>query len=186
LLPAVIDAVSSVPIVASGGIADGRTVAAALALGADAVWVGTRLLASFEAYAHPEYKNRVVAAGVGDTARHLIFGPEFPDASTRGLRNRIVREWEGRDNPAPYKAGPDSELPLIGRARLYGQEFPMKRFCGFPPTPEFTGDLDEMSLLAGESVGQTRRLMSAASIIDEMISGAEVVISKRLESMVVD
>src|SRR5262249_6884158 len=103
LLPAVMDAVSFVPIVAAGGIADGRTVAAALALGADAVWVGTRLLASFEAYAHPQYKDRVVAAGVEDTARHLIFGPEFPDASTRGLRNRIVREWERRDDPPPYK-----------------------------------------------------------------------------------
>jgi enoyl-[acyl-carrier protein] reductase II len=54
----------------------------------------------------------------------------------------------------------------------------MKRFCGFPPTPEFTGDLEEMSLLAGESVGQTKQLMSAASIIDEMISGAEAVIRK--------
>ena len=185
LLPAVIDAVPSVPVVASSGIADGRTVAAALALGADAVWVGTRLLASFEANAHPQYKDRVVAAGVGDTARHLIFGPEFPDASTRGLRNRIVQEWEGRDHPAPYKAVPDSELPVIGQARFYGQEFPMKRFCGFPPTPEFTGDLDEMSLLAGESVGQTRQLMSAASIIDEMMSDAEAVIRKRLGSIVV-
>jgi enoyl-[acyl-carrier protein] reductase II len=184
LLPAVIDAVPSVPVVASGGIADGRAVAAALALGADAVWVGTRFLASFEANAHPQYKDWVVAAGVGDTARHLIFGPEFPDASTRGLRNRIVREWERRDDPPPYKVAPDSELPVIGQARVYDQEFPMKRFCGFPPTPEFTGDLDEMSLLAGESVGQTKRLMSA--IIDEMISGAEAVIRTRLESMVVD
>jgi enoyl-[acyl-carrier protein] reductase II len=186
LLPAVIDAVPSMPVVAAGGIADGRTVAAALALGADAVWVGTRLLASFEAYAHPQYKDRIVAAGVEDTARHLIFGPEFPDASTRGLRNRVVREWEGRDNPPPYNSVPDSELHVIGQARLYGQEFPMKRFCGFPPTPEFTGDFEEMSLLAGESVGQTKQLMSAASIIDEMISGAEAVIRKRLEPMVVD
>jgi enoyl-[acyl-carrier protein] reductase II len=185
LLPAVIDEVASVPVVAAGGIADGRTVAAALALGADAVWVGTRLLASFEAYAHPQYKDRVIAAAVGDTARHLIFGPEFPDAATRGLRNRIVREWEGRHDPPPYKVVPDSELPVIGHARLYGQDVPMKRFCGFPPTPEFTGDLEEMSLLAGESVGQTRRLMSAADIIDEMISGAEAVIRKRLEPMVV-
>jgi enoyl-[acyl-carrier protein] reductase II len=188
LLPAVIDAVPSVPVavpvVAAGGIADGWTVAAALALGADAVWVGTRLLASFEANAHPQYKDRVVAAGVGDTARHLIFGPEFPDASTRGLRNRIVREWERRDDPPPYKVVPDSELSVIGQACLYGQKFPMKRFCGFPPTPEFTGDLEEMSLLAGESVGQTKRLMSAASIIDEMISGAEAVIRNRLGSMV--
>jgi NAD(P)H-dependent flavin oxidoreductase YrpB (nitropropane dioxygenase family) len=186
LLPAVIDAVPSVPVVAAGGIADGRTVAAALALGADAVWVGTRLLASFEAYAHPQYKERVVAAGVEDTARHLIFGPEFPDASTRGLRNRIVREWERRDDPPPYRVVPDSELSVIGQARLYGQEMPMKRFCGFPPTPEFTGDFEEMSLLAGESVGQTKRLMTAAGIIDEMISGAESVIRKRLGSMVVD
>src|SRR6202021_3333923 len=118
LLPAVIDAVPSVPVVAAGGIADGRTVAAALALGADAVWVGTRLLASFEANAHPQYKDRVVAAGVGDTAPHLIFCPEFPNASTRGLRNRIVREWEGRDQPAPYEVVPNSELPVIGQARF--------------------------------------------------------------------
>ena len=186
LLPAVIDAVPSVPVVAAGGIADGRTVAAALALGADAVWVGTRLLASFEAYAHPQYKDRVVAAGVADTARHLIFGPEFPDASTRGLRNRIVREWEGRDQPPPYKVVSESETPVIGQAGFYGQQFPMQRFCGFPPTPEFSGDLEEMSLLAGESVGQSKRLMSAASIVEEMISGAEAVIRKRLGSMVVD
>jgi NAD(P)H-dependent flavin oxidoreductase YrpB (nitropropane dioxygenase family) len=184
LLPAVIDAVPSVPVVAAGGIADGRAVAAALALGADAVWVGTRLLASFEANAHPEYKNRVVAAGVGDTARHLIFGPEFPNASTRGLRNRIVREWERRDDPPPYKVVSDSELPVIGQARFYGQEVPMRRFCGFPPTPQFTGDLEEMSLLAGEAVGQTKRFMSAASIIGEMMRDAEAVIRKRLASMV--
>ena len=186
MLPAVIDAVPSVPVIAAVDIADGRTVAAALALDADAVWVGTRLLASFEANAHPQYKDRVVAAGVGDTARHLIFGPEFPDASTRGLRNRIVREWERRDNPPPYSTVPDSELPVIGQAHVYGQEFPMKRFCGFPPTPEFAGDLEEMSLLAGESVGQTKRLMSAGNIVDEMMNDAEAVIRTRLGSMVVD
>src|SRR5262249_22621015 len=106
LLPAVIDVGGSIPAIAAGGIADRRTVAAALALGAEAVWVGTRLIASVEADAHPEYKQRVVDAGVEDTARHLIFGPEFPDASTRGLRNRIVREWEGQDDPPPYKVVP--------------------------------------------------------------------------------
>jgi hypothetical protein len=62
----------------------------------------------------------------------------------------------------------------------------MKRFCGFPPTPEFKGDLEEMSLLAGASVGHTNRLMSAASIIDEMINDAEAVTRTRLGSMVVD
>jgi hypothetical protein len=93
---------------------------------------------------------------------------------------------ERRDDPPPYRVVPDSELSVIGQARLYGQEMPMKRFCGFPPTPEFTGDFEEMSLLAGESVGQTKRLMTAAGIIDEMINGAESVIRKRLGSMLVD
>jgi NAD(P)H-dependent flavin oxidoreductase YrpB (nitropropane dioxygenase family) len=102
-----------------------------VALGADAVWVGTRLLASFETNAHPQYKDRVVAAGVGDTARHLIFGPEFPDASTRGLRNRIVQEWEVRDHPAPYKVVPDSELPVIGQARFMDRSFQGSGFADF-------------------------------------------------------
>jgi enoyl-[acyl-carrier protein] reductase II len=62
----------------------------------------------------------------------------------------------------------------------------MKRFCGFPPTPEFTGDPEEMSLAAGESVDQTKRLMSAASIVDEMINGAEALIRRRLGPIVVD
>ena len=186
LLPAVIDAVPSVPVVAAGGIADGRTVAAALALGADAVWVGTRLLASFEAYAHPQYKDRGRRCWRRGYCSPFYLRSGIPRCPTRGLRNRIVREWERREGPPPYKVVPDSELPVIGQARFYGQEFPMKRFCGFPPTPEFTGDLEEMSLLAGESVGQTKRLMSAARIIEEMISGAEAVIRKRLGSMVVD
>jgi hypothetical protein len=72
----------------------------------------------------------------------------------------------------------------FGQARIYGQEIPMKRFCGFPPTTEFTGDLEETSPLAGESVGQTKRLMSVADIIDEMMDGAETVIRKRLGSIV--
>jgi glyoxylase-like metal-dependent hydrolase (beta-lactamase superfamily II) len=55
---------------------------------------------------------------------------------------------------------------------------------GRTPTPEFTGDFEEVSLLAGESVGQTKRLMSVADIIDEMMNGAEVVIRKRLGSII--
>ncbi|WP_354075653.1 nitronate monooxygenase [Bradyrhizobium sp. S3.5.5] len=57
-------------LVAAGGIADGRSAAAAFALGADGVWVGTRLLASTESTAHSEYKRRVLAAGVSDTVRN--------------------------------------------------------------------------------------------------------------------
>lgn len=183
-LPAICDMAGDLLLIAAGGIADGRGIAAALALGADGVWVGTRLLASEEADAHPEYKRRVLEASVADTARHNVFGPEFPDATVRGLRNRIVREWEGRDHPAPYQAAAPETLPVVGEADLYGQKMPMTRFCGFPPTAAFTGDFEEMSLLAGELVGQTRTLAPAADIVTEMMTDAAAIIRGRLMGMV--
>jgi len=183
LLPAVCDVAGDHLILASGGIADGRTAAAAFALGADGVWVGTRLLASHEADAHPEYKRRVLAAEVSGTVRNNIFGPEFPDATTRGLRNRLVREWEGRDEPAPYKVVSPEQMPLIGEADIYGQKVPMTRFSGFPPTSNATGDLEEMSLLAGESAGLTKQMMGAAAIAHEMMRDVAAVINGRLRTM---
>ena len=101
LVPAVVDAVARVPVVAAGGIADGRGVAAALALGAEAVCMGTRLVASQEAFAHDEYKRRVDAAPVDDIARTSIFGPEWPDQPMKVIRNRVVREWAGRNDRTP-------------------------------------------------------------------------------------
>jgi NAD(P)H-dependent flavin oxidoreductase YrpB (nitropropane dioxygenase family) len=171
------------PVIAAGGIADGRGLAAALALGAEASLIGTRFLASAEAFAHEEYKRRILAAKVDETARHFIFGPEFPDASTRGLRNRLVREWEGRDDPPPYKVAAADDLPIIGQATLFGQSFPMRRFTGIPPTPEVSGDFEEMNLLAGESVGLTNQMKGAAEIVREMTEGAEAIIRGRLYGM---
>jgi NAD(P)H-dependent flavin oxidoreductase YrpB (nitropropane dioxygenase family) len=184
LLPAVCDIAGDLLVVAGGGIADGRTAAAALALGADGVWVGTRLLASHEADVHPEYRQRVLAAEVDGTARHNIFGPEFPDATVRGLRNRVVREWLHRDQPAPYKLASPEQMPLIGTANIHGHGVPMRRFCGFPPTSGATGDIDEMSLLAGESVGLTTRTMDAGTIVREMMNETAKVIGGRLSAMI--
>ncbi len=79
LVPAVIDAVAPLPVIAAGGIADGRGIAAALVLGADAVWLGTRFLATPEAGVPAGYKDRVLGAGTGDT----IFSEVF-DLATRG------------------------------------------------------------------------------------------------------
>jgi NAD(P)H-dependent flavin oxidoreductase YrpB (nitropropane dioxygenase family) len=184
LLPAVRDAVGDdVPLLAAGGIADARGVAAALALGADGVWVGTRLLASAEAFAHPEYKRRVLAAEVDGTTRHGVFGPEFPGATTRGLRNRLVREWEGKDDPPPYAGQPPESRRVVGEADVFGTRFPLRRFDGFPPTPAFTGDFEEMRLLAGESVGQTKVLEGATDIVREMMAGAAAIITGRLAAV---
>ena len=76
---------------AAGGIVDGTTMAAALVLGADAVWCGSRFLASEEAEAHDAYKDRVLSADVGDTAVLSIYGPEWPDQAMRAIVNDGAR-----------------------------------------------------------------------------------------------
>jgi NAD(P)H-dependent flavin oxidoreductase YrpB (nitropropane dioxygenase family) len=93
LVPQVLDAVSPALVLAAGGIADGRGVAGALALGADGVWVGTRLVATTEAAVHPEHKRRIVEGSGEQTVLSSIFGPEWPHFNLmRVLRNRVVDE----------------------------------------------------------------------------------------------
>jgi enoyl-[acyl-carrier protein] reductase II len=174
LLPNIIKAVAPVPVIASGGIADGQGLAAALTLGAQAVSVGTRFLATNEANAHAEYKKRVVAADVHDTVRHNIFGFDFPDATVRGIRNKIVAEWEGKDNPAPYKGKGPTDFPIIGENKVMG---PIRKFSGVLPTPETTGDFEQMSLLAGESVGLIKDIKPAAEVVEQMMKEAKACFS---------
>lgn len=101
LVPAVVDAVGATPVVAAGGIADGRGLAAALALGAAGAWIGTRFLASPEAAAHPEYQRRLLAASENDTAwLENLFDVGWPHAPHRVLRNSTVTNWEAAGRPA--------------------------------------------------------------------------------------
>jgi len=177
LVPTVVDEVSPVPVIAAGGIADGRGVAAALALGADAVCVGTRLVASREAYAHEAYKDRIVAAELGDVTLTHIFGPEWPDQPMKVLRNRIVREWVGRDDRTPTLV---DSAETIGRTLLGGQEYPLPKFSAALPTPDTSGDFEEMCLAAGESAGLVKEIKPAATIIQEMMDEAKRIIVERL------
>ena len=177
LVPAMVDAVAPVPVLAAGGIADGRGLVAALALGAAGVWVGTRLVATHEANAHLQYKQRIVDAGVADTALTRIFGPEWYDVTTRSLRNRIVREWEGRPQPPPLDPqGP--QAPAIGHTQLGGQTVPMPKFSALLPTPGTEGDFDEMCMVAGESSGLVHAVEPAGDVIRKMAEEAEALIQK--------
>jgi nitronate monooxygenase len=103
LLPAVVDAVAPVPVIGAGGIADGRGIAAALMLGAEGVWLGTRFLATNECGTSDAYKARVVGADGADTVLTDVFdiavGMPWPEeVSGRAIRNQFVERWEGRED----------------------------------------------------------------------------------------
>lgn len=168
LLPRAVDVAGSVPVVAAGGIADGRGVAAAFALGASAVLVGTRLVASAEAWAHDEYKRRIVAADVDDVARTRIFGPEWPDQPMRVLRNRAVAEAEA--GTAVERTEP------IGTTLVMGAPYPMPPRSAVLPTPDTEGDFEQMCLAAGESTGLVAAVEPAGVIVRRMMAEARRVL----------
>jgi len=173
LLPAVRAAVAPLPVIAAGGIVDGRSLAAALALGAEAVWCGTRFLASVEAQAHDEYKRRVLTASVGDTVRTKLFGPEWPGQSMRVLRNRVVREWSGREAEAQALRVPEP----IGHTVMGGQRVPLPKFSALLPTTQTEGDFEEMGLTMGEACGNVSELLPAATLVSSMAEEAREVLT---------
>src|SRR5215831_5384520 len=93
LIPEVRDAIGDLPLVAAGGIADGRGLAAVLALGADGAVFGTRFLASEEAAAHPIFKRRILTAHAEETVHTKLFDVGWADAAHRVIRTKVVDEW---------------------------------------------------------------------------------------------
>jgi NAD(P)H-dependent flavin oxidoreductase YrpB (nitropropane dioxygenase family) len=175
LVPLVVDAVAPALVLASGGIADGRGLAAALMLGADGAWVGTRFVATTESGAHDGYKSRVVAAEGTDTVRTALFGPDMPQFNPmRVLRNRVVAEWADRAAPAD-----PSSLPVIGHVDLGGQHLELHKFSNFVPMRDLTtGDLEEMPLLAGQGVGLVGSVEPAAAVVAAMTAQARAMLDR--------
>jgi enoyl-[acyl-carrier protein] reductase II len=175
LVPLVVDAVAPTMVLASGGIADGRGLAAALMLGADGAWIGTRLVATTESAAHDGYKVRVAEASATETVLTGMFGPDHPEFNPmRVLRNRVVREWQDRVAEIPADT---SALPVIGQMDLGGREVEMHRFSNLVPMRDLTtGDLEEMALLAGQGVGLVRSVVPAATVIGELTTQARTML----------
>jgi NAD(P)H-dependent flavin oxidoreductase YrpB (nitropropane dioxygenase family) len=186
LVPMVRKAVpKQVLVLGSGGIADGRTLANALAEGADGAWVGTRFAVCQESFAHEEYMRRVIAVkdGWSETSPTSIFGPEFPRAYTRSIVNRVLKEWQGREDQIPV---PPPPAPVVGTARLMpwtvsgGIPYAMPKFSVIIPTRGSSGDFDEMCLLAGaESAEIVKSVEPAAKIVAEMAADAAAILGAR-------
>ena len=113
LVPAVVDAVAPTPVLAAGGIADGRGLAAALMLGAQGVLIGTRFYASVEALGAEEAKRRIVAAKGAEAVRTRVFDIvrkfPWPEENTgRALRNGFLERWHGREEALAQACDPES------------------------------------------------------------------------------
>lgn len=172
LLPAVIDAVPSVPVLASGGIGDGAGVARALDLGAQGVSLGTRFVASEEAWAHSAYKQRIVDSKAEDTVYNTLYDVWWPDAPHRTLRNKTLEEWEAAGRP-PSGSRP-GEGTSIGRRRLTsGAWMDWPRYSIGSVPPDFEGDIEYAPLWAGESCSVVNDIKPAAEIVRDLVSDAE-------------
>jgi len=172
LVPRVVDAVAPTPVVAAGGIADGRGLAAALALGAAGAWVGTRFTVSEESNAHPDFKELIIQAAETDTVYSYLFDGGWPDAPGRTLRNSTFNNWEAAGHPTRGQRPGEGEIVAT---RQDGRP-PVARYDQPLPLAGMTGDMEAMPLWAGQSAGLVSRMQPAGEIVMELVDEAVRVI----------
>jgi len=150
LVPQVVDAVAPTPVLAAGGIADGRGLVAALALGACGVWVGTAFIPTYEANFHPAFKQQVLQATEKDPriTRVLTGKP------ARLINNKLIETWEAEGGPIlPFP------LQLLVSTNIYIASFE-------------SGMTDYLFTPAGQICGLVNEMKSAKQVVQEMVDGA--------------
>ncbi|TMC45741.1 MAG: nitronate monooxygenase [Chloroflexi bacterium] len=177
LVPAVVDVVAPLPVLASGGVADGRGLVAALSLGAQGVSMGTRFVASEEAFVPPLYKARIVSSQAEDTVyTEDLFDVGWPNAPHRVLRNAIVREWEAAGRP-PSGQRPGEGTTVGSRTRA-GETWEIPKYASITPTPEYTSDLEYLPFWAGQTCSLIHDIKPAGQVVRDIVAEAEQVIDR--------
>ncbi len=163
LVPMVVDAVKPCPVIAAGGVADGRGLAAALALGAEGVLLGTRFLATEEAPIHSNYKEAIVKSDGHDTVLthipDLISENVWPAGSARALQNEFIHYWS--ESGELIK----EDMQSINAASLAARK---------------KGDVDNTSLLVGQNAGLIDSVITVNDVITQMVENAGKIITSRL------
>lgn len=166
LVPQVVTAVAPIPVLAAGGIADGRGLAAALALGAGGVLVGTRFLVTPEAPIHPNVKQAIINSDGHDTdvteIPDLISGRVWPGAFSRVWRNALIRQWSGREWEVRLRQ------PALAAETAAARQ---------------AGDVDHAVLFFGQDAGLIDSIKPAGEIVAEMVRDAHDIVSRRLPSL---
>jgi nitronate monooxygenase len=162
LLSAVLDSVS-VPVLAAGGIGNGRGLAAVLAAGAAGARIGTLFIATDESGAHETYKQAVIDAGPTSTEITDAFA-DCPLCATVP-RARVLRSC--------VEAVRGLETDLAGETNLGGKSVPITRGSGMPPGTAAHGRIDAMAMYAGESTPLVTTKAPAADVVDDLVVSAE-------------
>jgi nitronate monooxygenase len=171
LVPAVVDAVHPTPVIAAGGIADGRGLAAVLALGASGAWLGTRFLLTPEALAHPDYAAALLRATETSTIHATLYDLTWRDAPHRTLRNSTSAAWEAAGRPVRGRPG---EGDLITH---WDDGTPIVRYQSASPLAGMTGNIEQLPMWAGQSVGLVREIMPAGDVVRAIVAEAAAALS---------
>jgi nitronate monooxygenase len=151
-----------VPVIAAGGIADVDGARAAMAVGAAGIAMGTRFVATGEADVHPDYAERLVAAGPDATVLTHVFDGGWPAAAHRVLRNSTYAAWELAGRPASGQRPGEGETV----AEIEGVAIP--RYASDEPRRATTGDIEAMCLYAGGGVGLVTAVEPAADLVERI------------------
>ena len=166
LVPMVVSAVAPIPVLAAGGVADGRGLAAALALGADGVLLGTRFLATDEAPIAKGFKQAILDSDGHDTLvtdiPDVASGNTWPGAYVRVRRNRFIEEWMGRDNELRRR-----RAEVSAQIREAAQ----------------AGDPDRGAVMIGQTAGLIDRIEPAGDLVRQISRDAEAILRERLPSL---
>lgn len=164
LVPRVVDAVPETPVIAAGGIGDGRGIAAVLALGAAGAWLGTRFVGSQEARVHNRYRERVLDAEETDTAYSTLFDHGWPDVPHRVLEHGTVERWRAAGKPETDRPGEGDRVATAPTGE------PIERYADSLALPETSGTIEDLPLYAGQSAGLIDTPSSASAVLEQLAS----------------
>lgn len=148
LLPAAVEALTPLPVLASGGIGDASGVARAFAMGAAGVSLGTRFVACDETWVHRAYKERIVNGRAEDTILNELYDYDWPNAPHRTLRNKTSEEWQAAGSP-PRGSKPGEGTSIGRRTNALGKRVDWMRYAIGTAPPDFDGDIEYAPLWGG-------------------------------------